>query len=67
MIDIETKLQIYRSMSIVYISDIINNIGLKRVYKDIDTNSNPEMRGFFRSLVQESINYMSDEGLKIKD
>lgn len=50
--------KINKNLAIFYTANQINVLGIEEVMKQIDVNEDPEIRGYFRQLINEAKDFV---------
>lgn len=58
--------EINKALALAYAVSILGNIGYKKIMKELDKESDPYLRSYFRSLFNEAIKLMREENIPIK-
>lgn len=65
MISEEEQNSINKALAIMFTVDLIMRNGEKYTRKATDQHENPEVRAYYRSLIEQAITIIKEEGLKV--
>ena len=66
MLSEEEVNEINQGLAVMYSVNLVLMQGLREVYKNIDREKNPDLRMYFRSLVEDAIEFLKSQKVKIK-